>query len=144
MVKLLIGMPAPALLSLTVKVTVGVFPAVPLVTLTRPKLRPPSSGAWSAMVCAPTMEASNDTAPCGMWQVAHCCRLACAPPAWLAPVAKLTLSWQEPHAAAPGVVIHALVCAAPFLGLWQVWQRSMLAGYTTVEKSFTAFEWPTI
>jgi len=55
------------------------------------------------------------------------------------PVAKLTSSWHEPQAARLGVVIQALVCAAPFLGLWQLpaqFRGSLgLAGYTTVDQS---------
>ncbi len=108
------------LLSRTVKVTVGFCPAPPLVTDTKVKFKPVMVFDWSGTVCAPMMEASNSPASCGIWHCVHWLSSVCGRFTWFAPVAKLTLSWQEPHAARVGVVSHALVCAAPFLGLWQV------------------------
>jgi hypothetical protein len=57
----------------------------------------------------------------------------------MAPLAKFTSSWQEPQAARLGSFIQALVCAAPFFGLWQLpaqFRGSLgFEGYTTVDQS---------
>src|SRR5271157_4731343 len=110
--KVLIGIGLP-LLSLTVKVTVGFCPALPFATLTRVKLMPGTPGAYAGIVWPPMMEASNGSSPCLMWQVAHWLSSGCGPPAWLAPVVKLSASWQAPQAAAPGLLYQLLAWVAP-------------------------------
>ena len=78
--KLLMGIPLP-LLSLTVNVTVGFWPARAVGHADQGEVRCPGcSGAWSGMVCAPMMEASNGSSPCGMWHVAHCGVVDLRPP----------------------------------------------------------------
>src|ERR1700678_3367215 len=94
------------------------------------------------MVCAPRMEASNSWSPCGMWQVEHSTSLNCGPPGGFAPVAKFTLSWQDPHAAAVGLIRYALDCVA--VGVWQIVQLRTSDGNTTVEKLLTEFSKPMI
>src|SRR5450631_48973 len=83
------------------------------------------------------MEASHSWPPCGTWQLAHCVSSACGRPTvvWLAPVTKLTSSWQEAQAARLGNVYQLEACVAG--AAWHVVQLRMSCGKTTVEKSLT-------
>ena len=53
----------------------------------------------------------------------------------MAPVAKLTSSWQAPQAARLGLVYQALACAAPVVDSWHSAQRRGSEGRTTVDQS---------
>ena len=53
------------------RVAVGLLPAVPFVTLTMVALSPESREESVGTTCAPTIEASNSDAPCGIWHVEH-------------------------------------------------------------------------
>src|SRR5450432_2583699 len=105
------------------------------------------------------MEASNSNSPCGKWQPAHWASFTCGRFTWLAPVAKLMLSWQEPHAARLGLVNQLSACTAPDVawGSWQATQRGMFTaafspgmvwlvdeGKTTVDQSETPWLNPMI
>src|SRR5579884_964733 len=79
-----------------------------------------------------------------MWQVEQRLSLACGPPAWFLPVAKLTSSWQDPQAAALGFAANAFAWAAPVVCSWQNWQRRGSLGSSTVDQSETALLKPTI
>src|SRR5450432_306468 len=100
------------------------------------------------------MEASNSSSPCGKWQPEHWASDACGRFTWLAPVAKLISSWQEPHAARLGLVNQLSACVAPVVacGSWHSTQRGMFTaafspgmiwlteeGNTTVDQSETAW-----
>src|ERR1039457_653314 len=115
------GMLLP-LSSCKVKVTVGICPARVLVTPVILRFMPASSvsGFWGykaavsvATTWAPRMEASKGDSPCGIWQLAHWVSSAWNPPGWLAPVAKLRLSWQGAQARRLGLGLKALGFAPP-------------------------------
>src|ERR1035438_5373335 len=85
------GLPA---LSFSVNVMVGIWPAAPLSTFTRVITMPGAvADSWGRM-WAPWMDASNSSSPLGVWQEAHWLSSTCGRFTWLAPVAKLTSSWQ--------------------------------------------------
>src|SRR5437762_558639 len=85
------------------KTTVGFLPTAASVTLTMVAVMPFSCFEFSLMRCAPLMDTPNSS-PSGLWQEAQALSLACAPAGWLAPVAQLMSSWQEPHASRLGFV----------------------------------------
>src|SRR5665811_202526 len=125
---------------LTVKLTVGALPATPLSTLRMLATMPGRVADSVGTVCAPLMEASNSSSPCGMWHWVHWLSETCGRLTWLAPVAKFTLSWQDPQATRLGLVSQLLACAAPVtcVGSWQNTQRRGSDGRTTVDQSDTA------
>src|SRR5205823_652685 len=123
--------PLPAL-SFKVNVTTGFCPAPPT-TFRIWKLIPGAVADIVGTVWAPMIEASNSSSPLAMWHCEHWLSSTCGRLTWFWPVEKLTSLWQPPQAARLGAVIQALVCAAPFLGLWQVSQtrgsNSEVEGY---------------
>src|ERR1035437_4937918 len=127
--------------SCTEKLTVGALPATPLSTLIMLATMPGRVADSVGTVCAPWMEASNSSSPCGMWHWAHWPSETCGRLTWLAPVAKFTLSWQDPQATRLGLVSQLLACAAPAtdVGSWQNAQRRGSEGNTTADQSDTAF-----
>src|ERR1035437_1687726 len=131
--------------SFTVKVTVGALPATPLSTLRMLATMPGRVADSVGTVCAPLMEASNSSSPCGKWHWVHWLSETCGRLTWLAPVAKLTLSWQAPQAARLGFVSQLLACVAPAtdVGSWQNAQRRGSEGNTTADQSDTALWYPT-
>src|ERR1017187_8149496 len=116
-VNLLIGIPAP-LLSFTVKDTTGFAPAAPI-TFTSVTLMPGRVREEAGIVCAPMMEASNSSSPCGIWHPAHCLSSTCGRLTWLRPDAKLMLEWQAPQTGPGGGGSQAVVLAAAVFGLWE-------------------------
>src|ERR1035437_5984652 len=94
-------------LSIKLNVTVGALPGVPpradgtLVT------SPGSAVEFPGMRCAPGMEASKSETAFEVWQFLHMLSSGCGRLTWFAPVVKFTSSWQEPHAAALGLVFQA-------------------------------------
>src|SRR5450631_2072596 len=99
---LLMSTGTPALF-VTLNVTVGAFPGVALSTLITLVTSPGSDAEWLGMTCAPGTEASKSETALALWQLLHCLSSGCTRLTWFAPVAKFTLSWQEPHAAAVGL-----------------------------------------
>src|SRR5450759_1875842 len=118
--------PLPAK-SLTVKVTVGALPATPLSTLRMLATMPGRVRDSVGTVCAPLMDASNSSSPWGMWHWVHWLSETCGRLTWFKPVAKFTLSWQEPQAARLGLVSQLLDCVAPvtLVSSWQNTQRRL-------------------
>src|SRR6185369_18064631 len=88
----------------TLKVTLIFWPGLALSTLPMLKVTPASCVERVATMWAPLMEASYSVSPCGLWQLAHSLSLACGRLTCPAPVAKFTLSWQEPHPLREGAV----------------------------------------
>src|ERR1035437_8196129 len=121
--------PLPAK-SCTVKVTVGALPATPLSTLRMLATMPGRVADSVGTVCAPLMEASNSSSPCGMWHWVH----------WLSETCG-RLTWLAPQAARLGFVSQLLACVAPAtdVGSWQNAQRRGSEGNTTADQSDTAF-----
>src|SRR6185369_5031052 len=107
------AVPSPFLMA---KVTVGFLPGAASVTLTMLAVRPLSCFEATGRTCAPLIEASNSLPLSGTWQLAQALSSAWMPPTWFAPVAKLMLSWQEPHALRDGLVNHTSFCAGFFVG----------------------------
>src|SRR5664280_1083072 len=81
------------------------------------------------------MDASSSSSPFGIWQVAHPLSSTWGRFTWLAPVAKLTSSWQAPQAARLGLVYQALAWAAPVAASWHSAQRRGSEGRITVDQS---------
>src|ERR1022692_2558903 len=136
------------LISLAVNATTGFCPAkvlvTPVIVTTTLLISVSGFGGYAAGVslattCAPRMEASKGVSPCGIWQLAHSVSSVWNPPGWLAPVAKLTSSWQGPQAGPLGSAMNTLACAAPVVWSWQTSQRWGLAGSITVEKLLMEF-----
>src|SRR5450759_5927892 len=92
------------------------------------------------------MEASNSSSPWGMWHWVHWLSETCGRLTWFKPVAKFTLSWQEPQAARLGLVSQLLDCVAPvtLVSSWQNTQRRGSDGRTTVDQSETPWLKPMI
>src|SRR3712207_2295190 len=124
--------PAPEA-SVILNVTVGLEPAVPFSIFTMSTTTPGRDGASVSTMCAFRMEASYSSSPCGMWHCEHWLSVTCGRLTWPAPVAKFTLSWQDPHAARLGFFVQASACAAPDFGSWQNSQRAGFEGISTVE-----------
>ena len=80
-----------------------------------------STGVWcAAMTCSEPLSMLL----VGPWQVEHWLSVATMLELWPCPVAKLTLSWQEPQAAEEGAVLKLTVCGVLVsLTLWQVAQK---------------------
>src|ERR1017187_46495 len=91
-------------LSITLNVTVGAAPGAAPSTCRIFVTSPGSDAEFSGMRCAPGIEASKSIEACEVWQPLHCLSSICGRFKWLAPVAKFTSSWQEPHTAALGFV----------------------------------------
>src|SRR6476660_10552173 len=91
-------------LSLTENVTLGFCPGLALSTAVIAKTTPVNWLERVATICAPLMDASYSVSPDGLWQLAHSLSLTCGRLTWFWPVAKFTLSWQDPHAARDGAV----------------------------------------
>src|SRR5579883_3130072 len=133
MVDIGIGLP---LLSFTVKVMVGFWPALPLVTFCSTTLTPGTCTEFSGITCAPSIDASNSPPSFGKWHWAHWVSLAWgSPPAWFLPEAKFTSLWQEPQAARLGLVSQLDACVAPVVDSWQNWQRRGSEGSITEDQS---------
>src|ERR1035438_1364724 len=99
-------------LSITLNVTVGALPGVAPSTFRMLVTSPGSEVEFEGMRCAPGMEASKSETAFEVWQFAHMLSSGCGRLTWFAPVAKFTSSWQEPHAAALGLVFQALFWVA--------------------------------
>ena len=74
-----------------------------------------------------------------MWHCVHCESETCGRFTWFLPVAKLTSSWQLPHAARLGLLSQLSACAAPVtcVASWQKVQRRGSLGNSTVLQSET-------
>src|ERR1035441_5357971 len=120
-------------LSVTLNVTVGALPGAFPETFRILVTSPGSAVEFAAMRCAPGIEASKSVCFADGWQPWHWLSSICGRLTWLAPVAKFTSSWQDPHAATLGFVFQLSACLAP--AAWQVVQFLTSCGKTTVEKS---------
>src|SRR5262245_52612150 len=98
-----IGWPA---LSVTENVTEGALPGVVPVTFRIFVISPGSEADLFGITCAPMMDGPKSAVPCGTWQVAHFASSVTAmlEEEWPWPVAKFTLSWQEPQTSMAGLV----------------------------------------
>src|SRR5271157_1786741 len=99
-------------LSIKLNVTVGALPGVAPVTVSTLVTSPGSEVEFAAMRCAPGIEASKSETAFELWQFLHMLSSGCGRLTWFAPLAKFTSSWQEPHAAAVGLVLQASGWAA--------------------------------
>src|ERR1017187_7132728 len=129
---LLMSTPLPDL-SFTVNVTTGALPGVAPVTLITLVTSPGSDVEFEGMRCEPGMELSKSETWLALWQFLPCLSSGSTRLTWFKPVAKFTSSWQEPHAAAPGLVFQASAWVAA--AAWQTVQLRTSCGKTTVEKS---------
>ena len=94
------------------KNTVGFCPGAVLVTEAISALTPFSCVDLAGTVCASMIEASHSPPLVGTWQVAQALSSAEAPAGWFSPVAKLTSSWQDWHAARVGKANQLEACVA--------------------------------
>ena len=114
----------------TEKVTVGrAFGAAP-VTPRRSNTTPGSDCENRAIVCAPMIDASNSSSPCGVWQFAHWLSLVCGKSTCPTPVAKFTSSWHDPHAARLDIARRLGAQATIHI------ERSWSDEYSSIEREF--------
>ena len=115
-------MPLPAL-SLTVKVTVGALPATPLSTFRMSTIDARARCADSVgTVCAPLMEASNSSSPCGMWHWVHWLSVTCGRLTWFC-------AGGEVHVVVAGAASRAAGILEPGIGLRRAGLRWLVAEF---------------